>query len=63
MQNNAGGMVKWLAAVFLAALLAFPVIAATSKAKPEEVGLSSERLPRIHAAIQRRIDARDIRAP
>ena len=31
-----------------------------SKAKPEEVGLSSERLTRIHTAIQRHIDAGDI---
>jgi CubicO group peptidase (beta-lactamase class C family) len=29
-------------------------------AKPEEVGMSSERLQRIHASIQRHIDARDI---
>src|ERR1700741_5244138 len=29
-------------------------------AKPEEVGLSSERLKRIHDLIERRIEARDI---
>jgi CubicO group peptidase (beta-lactamase class C family) len=33
--------------------------AATRKAKPEEVGLSSDRLARIHAVIERHIEARD----
>jgi len=28
--------------------------------KPEEVGLSSERLQRIHEAVQRHIDAKDV---
>jgi len=52
---------KSIAAVALSvALLAFPLAAASSKAKPEEVGLSSDRLPRIHAAIQRHIAAGDI---
>src|SRR5262245_37588031 len=33
---------------------------AAQTAKPEEVGLSSERLKRIHNLIERRIEARDI---
>jgi CubicO group peptidase (beta-lactamase class C family) len=42
-------------------LVAIPLVAATlPNAKPEEVGLSSERLQRIHQMIQRRIDAGDI---
>src|SRR5436309_12419078 len=49
-----------VAAPSLAALLALPLVAASTKAKPEEVGLSSERLPRIHATMQRHIDAGDI---
>jgi CubicO group peptidase (beta-lactamase class C family) len=54
-------MKKSIAAVSLVvALLALPLVAATTKAKPEEVGLSSERLPRIHAAIERHIAAGDI---
>jgi len=28
--------------------------------KPEEIGLSSERLQRVHEAVQRHIDAHDI---
>jgi CubicO group peptidase (beta-lactamase class C family) len=43
------------------ALLALPVAAASLPAgKPEEVGLSSDRLQRIHEMIQRHIDAGDI---
>ena len=54
-------MMKSVAAVsLLLALLAFPLGASSTKAKPEDVGLSSDRLPRIHAAIQRHIDAGDI---
>src|SRR5258705_12122209 len=42
-------------------LVAVPLIAATlPNAKPEEVGLSTERLQRIHQMLQRRIDAGDI---
>jgi len=42
-------------------LIVFPLVAATiPNAKPEEVGLSSERLQRIHQMLQRRIDAGDI---
>lgn len=46
------------AATFLLvlALLALPVIASIETANPEEVGLSTERLGRIHEAIQRHID-------
>src|SRR6202790_3298905 len=61
MKHNTRLMMKSVAAVSLfLALLAFPLGAASTKAKPEEVGLSSDRLPRIHAAIQRHIDAGDI---
>src|SRR2546422_11223085 len=42
-------------------LIALPLVSATlPNAKPEEVGLSSERLQRIHQMLQRRIDAGDI---
>jgi CubicO group peptidase (beta-lactamase class C family) len=54
-------MTKSIAAVSLClAVLLLSVVTASTKAKPEEVGLSSERLPRIHAAIQRHIEAGDI---
>src|SRR5437016_220009 len=60
MQNRTR-LVKSVAAVsLLLALLVFPLGAASTKAKPEDVGFSSERLTRIHAAIQRHIDAGDI---
>ncbi len=46
------------ALLFLSAL---PMAAASlPAAKPEEVGLSSERLPRIHEMIMRHVEARDI---
>src|SRR5258708_5840106 len=46
-------------AVFV--LLALPLGAASIRAtKPEELGLSSERLQRIHETVQRHIDAHDI---
>src|ERR1700674_1406237 len=61
MKHNTRLMMKSVAAVSLfLALLAFPLGAASTKAKPEEVGLSSDRLPRIHAAIQRHIEAGEI---
>jgi len=45
----------------LAALpLALPLSAAVQTVKPEEIGLSSERLQRIHEAVARHIDAHDI---
>src|SRR5580704_9448399 len=45
----------------LSALLAIPLAAASIQgAKPEELGLSTERLQRIHETIQRHIDAGDI---
>jgi CubicO group peptidase (beta-lactamase class C family) len=50
-----------LKTVLLLVLIALPLVAATlPNAKPEEVGLSSERLQRIHQMLQRRIDAGDI---
>ncbi|MEP7305130.1 MAG: serine hydrolase domain-containing protein [Acidobacteriota bacterium] len=60
MQNRTRFLLKSAGAVSLLALLVFPLTAASSKAKPEEVGLSSERLTRIHTAIQHHIDAGDI---
>jgi CubicO group peptidase (beta-lactamase class C family) len=61
MRHNPRLVMKSVAAVGLfLALLAFPLGAASTKAKPEEVGLSSDRLSRIHTAIQRHIDAGDI---
>ena len=45
----------------LIAIFALPLAAASVPAgKPEDVGLSSERLHRIHEAVQRHIDAHDI---
>jgi CubicO group peptidase (beta-lactamase class C family) len=46
--------------VFLLTVLARPVGTATSVAKPEDVGLSSERLQRVTQMIQRRIAAGDL---
>ena len=47
--------------VLFVALLALPLAAASiQSAKPEDVGLSSERLQRIHETVQRHIDAHDI---
>jgi CubicO group peptidase (beta-lactamase class C family) len=43
------------------AFLTLPLMAGSvPTAKPEDVGFSSERLPRIHEAVQRHIDAGDI---
>jgi CubicO group peptidase (beta-lactamase class C family) len=44
--------------VLVLAALAWPLTAATPTARPEEVGLSSERLKRVTELIQRHIDAR-----
>src|SRR5262249_43454932 len=50
-----------LSTVLFLLLAALPLMAATlPNAKPEEVGLSTERLQRIHQMLQRRIDAGDI---
>jgi len=47
--------------VVLLALLGLPLTAASiPTAKPEDVGLSPERLQRVHQMIQRHIDAGDI---
>src|SRR5277367_4255168 len=47
--------------MFLTLLAAFSLTAASlPSTKPEEVGLSSERLRQIHAMVQRHIDAGDI---
>src|ERR1035438_8460901 len=48
-------------ASFLLTVIALPLAAASIQAsKPEDVGLSSERLQRIHQTIQRHIDGHDI---
>ncbi|HWF10711.1 MAG TPA: serine hydrolase domain-containing protein [Bryobacteraceae bacterium] len=50
-----------LAIGFSIAVVALPLSAASvSPAKPEEIGLSAERLQRIHETVQRHIDAHDI---
>lgn len=50
----------WLRCM-MAGLSALPLVAASiPSAKPEEVGLSSERLGRMHEAVQRHIDAQNI---
>jgi CubicO group peptidase (beta-lactamase class C family) len=46
--------------VLIVLLLTLPAISASSTAKPEEVGLSSERLQRLTQMIQRRIAAGDL---
>ena len=45
--------------LFLAAALSLSA-ASLPSSKPEDVGLSSERLQRIHAMVQRHIDAGDV---
>src|SRR5262245_46373022 len=45
---------------FLLTVLAFPAHTASPTSKPEEVGVSSERLQRINQMIERRIAAGDI---
>jgi CubicO group peptidase (beta-lactamase class C family) len=50
----------WVTTCAVLVLLSWPVPAATPRAKPEEVGLSSERLHRIGETIQRHIQAGQI---
>lgn len=50
----------WVTICAVLVLLSWPVPAATPRAKPEDVGLSSERLRRIGEAIQRHIQAGQI---
>ena len=50
----------WVTTCAVLVLLSWPVPAATPRAKPEEVGLSSERLRRIGETIQRNIQAGQI---
>src|SRR5678810_391711 len=38
-------------------LITAPVVGQTTKAKPEDVGISTERLKRVHELIQRHLDA------
>ena len=49
---------KKISVLVLVALLAAPVTAATPTAKPEEIGLSAERLQRVRDLVQRHIDAK-----
>jgi len=47
-----------LAALVFVAVLAMPLSAATPTAKPEDVGLSAERLKRVTELVQRHLDAK-----
>jgi CubicO group peptidase (beta-lactamase class C family) len=55
-------MARWIAVMLLlCSCLSLPLQAGpTIMAKPEEVGLSSERLVRIREAVQRHIDAKAV---
>ena len=55
-------MARWVAAtLLLCACLIRPLQAGpTTMAKPEELGLSSERLMRVREAVQRHIDAKAV---
>lgn len=53
----AGRFVFWL--LLVAATMAWPSAAAGPAAKPEDVGMSTDRLRRIHELVQRHIDAKD----
>ena len=57
--NRARGRAFALACAFWCSLT-WPVPAATPRAKPEDVGLSSERLRRVGEAMQRQIQAGQI---
>ena len=46
--------------LFLVSVLTFPALTASPTAKPEEVGVSSERLQRINQMVERHIAAGDI---
>jgi CubicO group peptidase (beta-lactamase class C family) len=59
--NASPGLKTAIAASVIAGLFCGPVTAASiQNAKPEDVGLSTERLQRIHDAMQRHIDAHDV---
>jgi hypothetical protein len=47
------------AAVIVGCLTAWPLIAAMPTARPDEVGLSADRLKRVGELVQRHIDARN----
>lgn len=51
-------MKKAMLGFLFCAVLVLPLSAATPTAKPEEVGLSAERLKRIHELVQRHLDAK-----
>ena len=54
-------MARWMSVLLLlCAYRALPIEAGPVAAKPEELGLSSERLARIHDAVQRHIDAKEL---
>ena len=48
------------ALLLLAALVTLPAVASIEKAAPEEVGLSADRLKRIHEAVERHIEGGNI---
>src|SRR5271155_2148132 len=52
---------RWFTIALGIGIAALPVVAASvQEAKPEDVGLSQQRLQRIHESMQRHIDAGDI---
>ena len=54
-------MMRFRAGILFLLVAVLPVAAATlPDTRPEEVGLSKERLQRIHETIQRHIDSQDI---
>src|SRR5207244_10584501 len=55
-----GDVMKRIVVLSLLVLAFFTIRLSAQTAKPEEVGLSSERLKRIHDLIERRIETRDI---
>ena len=61
MRLEAQTPMQWSRRTLLLSLLTLPLMAASiPSSKPEEVGLSADRLQRIHQLIERRIQANDI---
>ena len=54
-----GARLRWFQVAALAALVASGLGAGPAGSKPEDVGMSSERLSRIHSMIQGHLDAKD----
>ena len=55
--SHARGRIRVILLPLLAAAVSWPLVAATPTARPEEVGLSSERLGRVRDLVQRHLDA------